>query len=146
MKRRLEFYNNKKARRTIFLALKSMTSYKINVPWPFSIWWPRPTWKSRCCTHTVHHRGRGNTIIHVLLQLSKRQVYDLLRLAAWSLTSDWLIFSLSIIHCWQGDPVNSVRLCTIDRVTLSIAYPFFQCLVRTALRVLALAVGLCTCA
>ena len=43
----------------------------------------------------------------------------MLQLADLSLTSDWLIFSLSIIHCRHGDPVDRVQLCTIDRVTLS---------------------------
>ena len=130
--------------------------YRISFPWPFqSDGLARPTWKSRCSMHTVHHRERENMVIHVLLKLSKQQVSDVLWLAASSLTSDWLIFSLSVIHFWQGhpvsslqfcdidrdpvssirfctsywkgDPVNSMRLCTIDSVTLSIASALYEC-------------------
>ena len=78
-------------------------------------------WKSGCSMR----RERGEEVIHVfILKLNKHQVFGMLGLAASSLTSDWLIFSLSIIHCWQGHPVNNVLLCGVDKVILSIAFRF----------------------
>ena len=58
----------------ILLALKSIAPYRINSPWPFqsdSLGLHEIKMQD---AYTVYRREQGNTVIHVLLKLSKQQV------------------------------------------------------------------------